>query len=98
MMRQDSDGYEYEYNLFELAHCSMDPPPRYALFSLLFPIENEQEGDDIMSALLNFHFTHTHEWTKGEECVYAPGFVRGEDWQAFAKAYKSFLDKYNAQS
>jgi hypothetical protein len=51
-----------------------------------------------MSALLNFHFTHTHDWTKGEECVCAPGFVRGEDWQAFGRAYKAFLDEYNAQN
>ena len=97
-MRLDSDGYEYEYNLFELAHCSMNPPPRYALFSLLFPIESEQEGDNIMSDLLNFHFTHTYDLTKGEECVCAPSFVRGGDWQTFGRAYKAFLDKYNTQS
>ena len=43
MIRLDSDGYEYEYNLLDKA----EEKQLYAFYGVLIPVDNENEGNKL---------------------------------------------------
>ena len=44
MIRLDSEGYEYEYNLFDMA----EEKQLYAFYGVLIPIDNENIGNELI--------------------------------------------------
>lgn len=44
MVRTDSEGYEYEYNLFDMA----TEKQLYAFYGVLVPVDNENRGNELI--------------------------------------------------